>query len=95
MNNLLGINWKIRLKNPHFYIQLFISLFATILGYYGIAASQLTTFESVWEILGQAFSNPYVYVLIVTQWYYIIVDPTSAGVTDSKLAQGYEEVNRQ
>lgn len=53
------INWKIRFKNPVFYIQLIVSIISSIFAYMGITASEITSWYKLFEIIRQAFSNPY------------------------------------
>ena len=40
------INWKVRFKNPVFYVQLGISIMAPIFAYLGITAKDITTWDS-------------------------------------------------
>ena len=54
------INWKIRFKNPVFYIQLIVSIISSIFAYMGITASEITSWYKLFEIIRQAFSNPYI-----------------------------------
>lgn len=39
----LKINWKLRLQNPMFYIQVILSFFIPVLGYLGLNWSEITT----------------------------------------------------
>lgn len=57
------INWKIRFKNPVFYIQLIVSIISSIFAYMGITASEITSWYKLFEIIRQAFSNPYIILL--------------------------------
>lgn len=83
------INWKVRFKNPVFYIQLIISIMSPIFAYLGIAAKDITTWESLFDIFRQALSNPYILSLIAVSIYNAVVDPTTQGVGDSKRAISY------
>lgn len=78
----MNINWKVRLKNPVFWttvIPAVISAVYAVLGALGIVAP---IGES--EILNLAA------VLIgVLTTLGVLVDPTTAGIGDSKLAQTY------
>ncbi|QVY60918.1 phage holin [Cytobacillus gottheilii] len=84
------INWKVRFKNPLFIAQLFLSFFLPLLGYYGLTAQELTTWGSVFSLLSNAFSNPYVFVLIIVSLWHAINDPTTKGIKDSEQAKRYQ-----
>ena len=83
------INWKVRFKNPIFYIQLIISIMSPIFAYLGITAKDITTWESLFNIFRQALSNPYILSLIAVSIYNAVVDPTTQGIGDSKRAISY------
>ncbi|MFS0591787.1 phage holin [Cytobacillus horneckiae] len=84
------INWKIRFKNPIFISQLLLSFIIPILGYFGLTAQDITTWASLFSILVDAFSNPYVVLLVVISVWNAVNDPTTKGIQDSSLAKRYE-----
>ncbi|MCM3179757.1 phage holin [Cytobacillus horneckiae] len=84
------INWKIRFKNPLFISQLLLSFIVPILGYFGLTAQDITTWASLFSLLVDAFSNPYVVLLVVISVWNAVIDPTTRGVQDSNLAKQYE-----
>lgn len=90
----MNINWKIRFKNPAFYVQIIIAIVTPILAYMGLTAQDITTWAALGNMLLQAVSNPYVLVLVAGSVYNAVVDPTSTGVTDSKTALTYDEPNK-
>ncbi len=83
------INWKVRFKNPVFYVQLVISIMSPIFAYLGITAKDITTWDSLLDIFKQALSNPYILSLIAVSVYNAVIDPTTQGVGDSKRAISY------
>jgi len=85
------INWKVRFKNPVFMVQIILAFFTPILGYFGLTAEDLTTWNSVFKLIIDAISNPYVVSLIIVSVWNAINDPTTKGVADSKQAQNYSE----
>ena len=87
------INWKIRFKNPVFYIQLIVSIISSIFAYMGITASEITSWYKLFEIIRQAFSNPYIIFIMVISIYNFLIDPTTKGISDSKKAMTYDEPN--
>lgn len=51
------INWKIRFKNPVFYIQLIVSIISSIFAYMGITASEITSWYKLFEIIVKLFQT--------------------------------------
>ena len=45
------------------------------------------------NVILTAFSNPYVLLLMATSVYNAIIDPTTTGITDSKMALTYNTPN--
>ncbi len=86
------INWKVRFKNPLFIAQIFISILVPILTYFGLEAKDLTTWKSVFDLVVNALSNPYVVSMIVVSVFNAINDPVTKGYTDSERALGYKEI---
>ncbi|MCM3180252.1 phage holin [Cytobacillus horneckiae] len=84
------INWKIRFKNSLFISQLLLSFIVPILGYFGLTAQDITTWASLFRLLVDALSNPYVVLLVVISVWNAVTDPTTRGVQDSNLAKQYE-----
>ena len=59
------INWKVRFnkENILFIAQVILSVVAPVLGYFGLQASDLTTWSMVWQTFLDAISNPYVVLI--------------------------------
>lgn len=87
----MKINWKARFKNPHFIAQLILSIGAPILAYMGLTAQDLTSWSAVFNLILNALSNPYVLGLVVVSVYNALLDPTVAGLSDSKRALKYDK----
>lgn len=88
----MGINWKLRFKNPYFYVYLLLSIVAPVGVYFGVNAEDLTTWAMVGDLFKQAVSNPYVIITVVMSVAAFIIDPTTKGIKDSKRALGYEKL---
>lgn len=89
----MGINWKIRIKNPVFWWQAGAAVILPILAYGGLTIQDLTTWNSVWEMIKGALCNPYVLGLATVSLWQTINDPTTTGFTDSAAALSYTEPN--
>lgn len=87
------INWKVRINNPIWWAQIALSIFTPIIGYMGLALSDLTSWNIIGDVILGAISNPYVLILIGVSLFNTINDPTTKGLADSKRAQSYEVPN--
>lgn len=85
------MNFKVRLKNPVFIVQIFLSILVPILSYAGLTFQDLTSWAILGKVLIEAIQNPYVLGLITVSVWNAINDPTTAGLTDSKLAMTYNK----
>lgn len=85
----MKINWKVRVRNPQFWAQVLFAIFIPILAYAGLTAQDLTSWSLIGELLGDALANPYVLMLVVVSVYNAIIDPTTAGISDSARALTY------
>ena len=61
------MNWKIRLKNPVFWVQVLTGALATVLAYSGLTAADMTTWAGLWNVITGAFSNPYCLFLVASR----------------------------
>ena len=77
------INWTIRKQNPMFYVQLVLSVFVPILAYLGINWSDVTTWDTFFQVILSAVSNPYCLSIVAVSIFNTIVDTSSYGVSDS------------
>lgn len=87
------INWKIRFKNPVFYMQLILAVLTPVLAYMGLTVKDLTTWATVGNVLLQAVSNPYVLALVLVSVWNAVNDPTTSGISDSTNALTYDKPN--
>lgn len=78
------IDWKVRVKNPLLLSQIALSIFAPILAYFGLTAEDLTTWESVFDLIINALSNPYVVFTIFISLWNAINNPTVKGLGDKE-----------
>lgn len=83
------INWKVRIRNPLFWVQVILAVLMPILAYMGLTVEDLTSWTILGTTLLEAVKNPYVLGLVVVSVWNAINDPTTEGVSDSKLAMSY------
>ena len=86
----MKINWRVRFHNPVFIGQLVLAVFVPILAYMGLTFEDLITWGALFDVLLQAVSNPFVLGLVIVSVYNAIIDPTVAGLSDSKQALDYD-----
>ena len=87
-----NINWKVRFKNPVFWVQVLVSILVPVLTYFGLEAKDLTTWNSLFDLLFKAVSNPYVVSMIAVSLFNAINDPVTKGLSDSDRALQYTKI---
>lgn len=87
------MNLKVRIKNPVFWVQIFLSILVPILTYFGLEATDLTSWSVLFNTFVDAVKNPYVLGLIVVSVWNALNDPTTKGLTDSEQAMTYSKPN--
>lgn len=81
------INWKVRIKNPYFWI----ALGGVILAAMGVSPEMLTSWEAVWDAFIGLIKNPYMLGCVVIAVLGVVIDPTTSGIPDSRLAKTYNK----
>lgn len=81
------INWKIRIKNPYFWV----GILGVILAAMGVDAEMFTSWSVVIEQAKALISNPYMIGSVILAVLGVFLDPTTAGVKDSTQAMSYTE----
>lgn len=89
----MNINWRVRLNNPVWMLEVLASIVLPILAYYGMNWQDLTSWGVVWDLLVKAVQNPVVIVSVLTSLWNSVTDPTTKGLGDSERALGYDDPN--
>lgn len=79
------MNIKVRIKNPWFWVGV-VSVAITAIG---VDPSTFTSWGAVWEGIKSVLSNPVQLVTMCLAVLSVFIDPTTAGITDSKNALTY------
>lgn len=90
----MKINWKVRAKSPQFWIGILGVVASPILAYYGLSYADLTTWQSIGDVLFKFFTNPFLIgtvAMAVLSFIGVLSDPTTKGLSDSEQAMEYEE----
>lgn len=91
----MGINWKVRLKNPVFLAQVGAAVAVPVLAYMGLTVQDMTSWPAVGQVIVEAVKNPYVLGLVAVSVFNAVQDPTTAGLTDSSQALTYEAPKKE
>ena len=59
------INWKVRFKNPVFWVQIGSAILLPILAYFGLTVEDMDSWSTLGKTLLEAISNPYVVGLVI------------------------------
>ena len=81
----MNINWKVRLKNPLWWIGLLGVIFTAM----GVSPEMLTDWGILWENLVALARNPFLLASVIAAVIGYNTDPTTAGLGDSALAMTY------
>ena len=84
------MNFKVRFKNPVFIVQFILAILTPILAYAGLTAQDITTWDTLGQLLLGAIKNPYVLSLVAVSIWNALNDPTTSGVKDSDQAMTYD-----
>ena len=87
----MNMNIKVRVKNPWFWVGVFSVAITAI----GVDPQTFTSWAAVWEGIKAGLSNPVQLVTMCLAILSVFVDPTTAGIGDSKTALGYDKPNRE
>lgn len=86
-----NINWKLRLRNPQFWVPFVLFLFSTIGSITHVTDADLATWNGVIKVVHGLVMNPSQLFALVFALYGYIVDPTTKGIKDSEQALTYEK----
>lgn len=87
----MKINWKVRVKNPVWWVQVLLAIIAPVLSYFGFTPESMTSWNIVWDTLLRAVQNPYVIGLCIISFVNTLNDPTTKGICDSNDALKYDK----
>ena len=82
----MKMNFPVRFKNPWFWVGLGV----VILSAMGVSPEMFTSWGAVWDAIVNLFGNPFMLVSVVLAILGVFVDPTTAGISDSKRAMSYK-----
>lgn len=81
----MKINWKVRVKNPYFWI----GMLGVILTAMGVSPEMFTSWAAVGNQLLEFISNPFMIGSVISAVLGVLVDHTTSGISDSSQALTY------
>lgn len=87
----MKINWKVRVKNPYFWI----GLVGVIMAAMGVSPEMFTSWSAVGNQLLEFVGNPFMIGSVIVAVIGVLVDPTTTGLSDSTRALSYDEPNAE
>lgn len=81
------MNLKIRVQNPAWWITLAVGIAVMVGGYFGIQATDITTWKIFTDTLGAAIANPYVVISIVIYILASLFDFSTLNFGDSLITK--------
>ena len=89
----MKINWKVRIKNPVFWVQIAVAIVLPILAYLGLSWEDMTSWAAFGGIFLEAVKNPVILASVIVSVWNAINDPTTKGLADSARAMTYDKPN--
>ena len=87
----MKVNVPVRFKNPWFWVGVASVAITAI----GVDPQTFTSWAAVWEGIKAVLSNPVQLCTMALAILSVFIDPTTAGVGDSKTVLGYTKPNRE
>lgn len=89
----MKINWKVRFSknNLQFIVRFIGALLVPILAYLGVKFEDINSWATLWSLVLNFVSNPYLLGLTVINAINLLPDPTTKGLSDSERALHYEK----
>ena len=80
------MNWKVRVKNPYFWI----GLAGVVISAVGVNVDTLTSWGALWQAIVDFVKNPFAIGSAIMAVLGVLLDPTTHGMKDSSLAMTYD-----
>lgn len=81
------MNWKVRIKNPWFWV----SVASVAITAIGVDPYSFTSWGAVWSGILSVLNNPVQLVTCALAILGVFIDPTTSGITDSDRAMEYDK----
>lgn len=85
----MNFNFKVRAKNPLFWIANIVAVLVYIGGYLGVKGTDVTSWDKLFSIVGDVVANPYLIVMIIVTFVTTAISYTDKGFKDTGIVQTY------
>lgn len=85
----MNFNFKVRAKNPLFWIANIVAVLVYIGGYLGIKGTDITSWGKLFSVVGDIVANPYLIVMIIVTFVTTAISYTDKGFKDTGIVQTY------
>ena len=85
----MNFNFKVRAKNPLFWIANVVAVLVYIGGYLGVKGTDVTSWDKLFSIVGDVVANPYLIVMIIVTFVTTAISYTDKGFKDTGIVQTY------
>ena len=85
----MNFNFKVRAKNPLFWIANIVAVLVYIGGYLGVKGTDVTSWDKLFSIVGDVVDNPYLIVMIIVTFVTTAISYTDKGIRDTGIVQTY------
>ena len=79
----MNFNFKVRAKNPLFWIANVVAVLVYIGGYLGVKGTDVTSWDKLFSIVGDVVANPYLIVMIIVTFVTTAISYTDKGFRDT------------
>ena len=79
----MNFNFKVRAKNPLFWIANIAAVLVYIGGYLGIKGTDITSWDKLFSVVEDIVANPYLIVMIIVTFVTTAISYTDKGVRDT------------
>lgn len=80
--HFLGINWIVRAQNPVWWSKIALSVLGIPVASAGLEFNQITDWGTFFNVLGEAYANPFIVLMIIISLFNSITENTSKGFGD-------------
>ena len=91
----MNFNFKVRAKNPLFWIANIVAVLVYIGGYLGVKGTDVTSWDKLFSIVGDVVANPYLIVMIIVTFATTAISYTDKGFKDTGIVQTYTKTRNE
>lgn len=85
----MNFNFKVRAKNPLFWVSNIVAVLVYIGGYLGIKGTDITSWDKLFSVVVDIVANPYLIVMIIVTFVTTAISYTDKGLKDTGIVQTY------